>query len=389
MDLKPISQFLGLNNVSDPLNLGLSWLTTADNVIVTDAGKLKRRDGFAAPTGGVITGAYGTRDHKRMYYVDDGALKAMDGPTLATGFARDRMHWAEINRQVFYSNGTDYGVISPDNTLLPLSWPTPTEPTLAAVSGTLDPGLYQVCTTLLFDDGRETGPGPVSRIDIAEGQALQISDITQATGFVARVYIKPANSTVWGLSYEGYQSARVWDYSPDSLGPDLLTDDMDPIPAGATVIQFWRGRLYAAQYIPSSDMTALWFSQPLGFHLFNLASDFLAIDGRVLMLAPHDSALLIGTDKAIYAWNGEALATLADYGTVPGCAWDIDETKPGKPVYFWTERGVCRFPEFANLTEEQVSVAPGVQAGAAVMQTGGQRHFVVALHQGGEPFNNR
>ena len=37
------------------------------------------------------------------------------------------------------------------------------------------------------------------------------------------------------LAYEGYQTARRWDYSPNSLGLELATDDFDPIPDGATV----------------------------------------------------------------------------------------------------------------------------------------------------------
>lgn len=382
-----IDRFLGLNNVADPLNLGLSWLTQANNIDITDAGNIVRRAGFADGAGSPVTGAYGTKDHKRAYYVEAGSLTAMDGPVLASGLAPNFMHWAEINGQVYYSNGVDFGIINPDNSIIPLSWPEPTAPTLAAVSGSLAPGQYQVVFTFVLDDGRETGTGPASTIDIASGQALQISDIPQASGCISRVYIAPANSTVFGLAYEGFQTARLWDFPPSSLGHDLLTDDYSPIPAGATVIQFWRGQLYAAQHIGS--MTALWFSQPLGFHLFNLVSDFLAIDGKVHMLAAHDQGLVIGTDKAIHVWTGESMAMLADYGTVAGCAWDVDETKPGKPIYFWTQRGVCRFPEFANLTEEQVSVAPGVQAGAAVMHVGGQRHFVVSLQQGGEAFNPR
>lgn len=383
-----VARFLGLNNVDDPLNLGLEWLTTANNIVVTDAGRIKVRDGYAEPTGGVITGAYGTLDHRRAYFVDDGALKAIDGPTLATGLASARMHWAEVNDWVYYCNGIDTGIISADNTRLPLTWPVPTEPALAAVAGTLDQGQYQVVCTFLMDDGRETGAGPVAIIDLAEDQALQISSIPQASGCVARVYIKPANSTVFGLAYEGYQTARLWDYPPESLGVDMLTDDLDPIPAGADVIQIWRGRLYAAQYMSGDDMTALWFSQPLGHHLFNLQSDFLAITGRVLFMAPHDGGLVIGTDQAIHVWDGESLSTLAEFGTVPGCAWSVDDSRPGKPVYFWTTRGMCRFPEFANLTE-QVSVAPGLEVGAAVMHVGGQRRFVAALHSGGSAFNDR
>lgn len=388
-DLK-VTRFKGLNNMADPLDMGLSWLTTANNVNITDAGKIKRRDGYTLDTAGVIEGAYSTIDHDRLYYIDDGSLKARNGrTTLATMESTDPMHWAEVNQDVFFNNGTDSGIIKPDNTVLPLSWLVPGTPTLSAVTGDLAPGKYDVMCTYLLDDGRETGAGIAASIEIIEGQALQISRIPQATGMVARVYIAPANSTAYQLAYEGYDTARTWNYSPNSLGIDLMTDDFDPIPDGADVIQIWRGCLYAAQYFPGTGNTAIWRSQPLGFHLFDLATDFLAVDGRVLMLAPTDEALVIGTDKAIHAWSGEQINKLASYGVVPGWCWARDDEDEGKSVHIWSQRGVCKAMPFANLTSGHVSVAPGVQAGAAVIAQDGQRRFVVALHQGGAAFNRR
>jgi hypothetical protein len=382
-----VTRFRGLNNVADPMRLGLEWLTTANNINILDTGALERRDGYGLDTAGTMTGAYSTVDYQRLYLVDAGSLKTGDGATLDTISSSERMHWAEINGDVFFNNGTDTGIIKADNTVLPWSWPVPGTPTLAAVSGSLAPGKYDVICTYLMDDGRETGAGQATSIDIEEGQALQISNIPQAAGMTARVYIAPANSTVFQLAYEGYQTARLWDYSPNSLGIDLATDDFDPIPEGATLIQVWRGRVYAAQYFPASNMTAVWSSQPLGFHLFDLASDFLAIPGEVLMLAPTDEALLIGTGEEIHAYTGDSIKMLANYGVVPGWCWAIDDED--QKVYIWTQRGMCRAMPFTNLTSGHVSVAPGVQAGAAVIAQDGQRRFVVALHQGGQAFNQR
>lgn len=386
-----VAQFMGLNNQTDPLNLGLGWLTTANNINITDAGKINPRSGFDLDTAGVILGAYTTIDHQRMYYVDGGILKAYPGITLASITSEARMHWTEVNDQVFYNNGTDRGIIRGDNQVIPLSWPVPGAPALAAVSGSLAPGRYSVMCTYLLPDGRETGAGSSVSLDIEDGQALQISAIPQVDGLVTCTYLAPANSTVFQLAYEGYDTARVWNYSPNSLGLDLATDDFDPIPEGATVIQIWRGRLYAAQYIPSSDMTAVWISQPLGFHLFDLATDFLAITGQVHMLAPTDEALVIGTDQAIHAYDGEGIKKLATYGVVPGWCWARDDDERGESmgVYIWTQRGVAKAMPFVNLTSDHLSVAPGVQAGAAVIAQGGQRRFVACLHAGGEAFNAR
>lgn len=386
-----VAQFMGINNKSDPLNLGLGWLTLANNIDITDAGKITPRLGYALDIAGEILGAYSTIDHQRLYYVDGSSLKAYGGIVLGGVTSQARIHWAEVNNQVFYNNGIDRGVITHDNQVIPLDWPVPATPALAAVSGSLAPGRYSVMCTYLFADGRETGAGQSASIDIEQGQALQISSIPQAPGMVTRTYIAPANSTVFQLAYEGYDTARVWNYSPNSLGLDLATDDFDPIPEGATVIQIWRGRLYAAQYIPSSDMTAVWISQPLGFHLFDLATDFLAIPGQVHMIAPTKQALVFGTDVAIHAYNGENLEELATYGVVPGWCWarDDDENGESMGVYIWTQRGLCKAMPFVNLTSGHVSVAPGIQAGAAVIAQGGQKRFVAVLHQGGTAFNSR
>ena len=159
---------------------------------------------------------------------------------------------------------------------------------------------------------------------------------------------------------------------------------LDPLPLGTDVIQFWKGRAYAAQYMPSEDQTVIWFSLPLGFHLFSLDSDYIVVPGHVRMLAPHDDALIIGTDAKVFAYDGVKLGELADYGVVPGQHWALDD----KRVIFWTLRGACEALPFKNLTERQVSVAPGAQAGGTIVRSGGQKRYVVALHQGGAAFNS-
>lgn len=372
-----ITSFLGLNNVTDSLRAGFGYLSVADNVVVTDTGALEKRSGYSKVSTGDFSAAYSTLDFQRAYVVADGALKTLDGAVLKTGIAQAAMHWAEINNHVYFNNGTDSGVILPDNSVLDWAWTVPATPTVAAVTGSLPAGLYQVRCTTTLADGRETGPSDSAEIVLGEGQALQITGLTAGT----RVYIAPADSTVF--QYAGtYTGSFVWNSSPDDLGRDLLNVLLDPLPQGTDVIQFWRGRAYAAQYMPEHNQTVVWFSEPMGFHLFNLNSGFFMVPGKVTMLAPHDTALVVGTDKRIHAYTGESLKQVADYGVVPGQHWAED----GDRLIFWTTRGVCTFP-FSNLTERSVSVAPGVQAGGTIVRSGGQKRFVVALHQGGAAFN--
>jgi hypothetical protein len=103
------------------------------------------------------------------------------------------------------------------------------------------------------------------------------------------------------------------------------------------------------------------------------------------MLAPHDSALLIGTESRVYAYDGTKLDQVADYGVVPGQHWGRDDER----ILFWSTRGLCAALPFTNLTEKQVSVAPGVRAGGCVIRSSGQKRFLACLQQGKEAFNAR
>lgn len=389
MDIKA---FRGLNNVSDPLRAGLQWLSVADNVDITSTGAMKKREGYSLAMAGSITAAFATKDQLRAYIVDGGTLKTFDGGAgvaLRSGISSAPMHWAEINGEVFFNNGTERGIIRGDNTLLDWAWPVPAAPQLAPITGNLDPGLYRVRCAFVLPDGRLTGGGPISEIDLAAGQALSISAIPQAAGCQTEVYICAANTTEFLLAARTTATALNWLLSADALGESLDADDLSPLPVGATEICFWRGRAYAAQYLPESEQTVVWASQPLAFHLFNLAEDFILVPGRVVMLEPTKDGLVIGTaignGDRVHAYTGDTLVELAPYGVVPGWPADLDEDT-GKAM-FWTARGLCSALPFANHTEQHVSVAPGVRAGARIVRTGGEKRFLVSLHAGGAPFN--
>lgn len=374
--MEAITSFRGLNNVSDAMRLGMASLVTANNINITDTGAISKREGYALSRAGSFTSAYSTSDFSRMYLVSGNSIKTFDGTVIDSILdAGAQMHWCEINDQVFFNNGIDSGIINRDNSVMDWRWTVPNAPTLAAVTGTLPAGTYQVLVTQTLDDGRETGASDTAIIEIAEGQALQIT----ANG---NVYIAPANSTVFQLAGT-YAGAFVWNSSPDYLGRDFLNDLLDPLPLGVDVIQAWQGRIYATQYMPTEGQTAIWFSEPLGFHLWNLISNFIIVPGRVHMLAPHGSALLIGTGERVYAYDGQKIVQVADYGVVPGQHWALD----GERILFWSTRGLCAFAPFQNITEKQVSVAPGVRAGGCLVRQGGQVRYLSVLQSGGNAFN--
>lgn len=379
MDLTPVTRFRGLNNVSDPLRLGMQWLVRADNVNITDSGSITKREGYQLSRPGVFKSAFSTDDFTRAYFATDTNIQTFEGVVIHPLISQAPMFWTEVNDQVFFNNGIDSGIILGDNSVLPWRWSAPAAPRVSAVTGSLAAGTYQVRCTLTMADGRETGASDALEITLAKGQALQISGLEVG----CNVYLAPADSDVFQLVGVARSTAITWSSSPDTLGRDLVNEFLDPLPAGADVIQVWRGRVYAAQYMPSEDQTALWVSEPLGFHLFDLSSGLVMVPGRVVMLAPHDSALIIGTESRVYSYDGQAIKQLAQYGVLPGQHWSSD----GDRVLFWSARGLCAALPFTNLTEERVSVAPGVRAGGCVVETGGQKRYLSVIQQGGSPFN--
>ncbi|MBF5006846.1 hypothetical protein [Diaphorobacter caeni] len=383
-----IREFKGLNNVTDPVRLGLPWLTVADNVDITESGAVRRREGFALGMACAPTGIYSTRDEERCYFVEAGALRelqpGMSAVTLATGLARET-HWTEFNDQTFFVSGDAAGIVRADGVVLPWRIDPPAEPALSAITGgTLPAGRYRVACTVVLPDGRESAASSAAEIELEAGHSLRVSGIEQRTGAVTRVYISPANSTVFQLASAAGAQLN-WNSGPEALGQELQTDGLDALPRGVGPIAEWSGSIYAAMYLPEQDQSVVWRSEALAPHLWNLSANFFMVPGRVHALAPHDTALIVGTDRAIHAYTPEAFPVLADYGTVAGMPWALD----GKRLLIWTKRGLCQFPEFTNLTERRVSVAPGTHAGAAVIEAGGQVRFVASLHAGGSPFNKR
>ena len=384
------SRFKGLNNVSDPLRLGLNWLQRADDVLVTDGEALVRRDGYQRTVAATPHGVYATLDFTRLYLVNGGALQRVNPDmslrTLRTGLAAQDMHWSEVNKNVFFTNGTDSGIILGDDSVIAWAWDFPSPPVLSAGSGSLRAGSYRVVCSFLMPDGRETGTSYQSAIALGDSSGLLISAIPQVAGMLTQVYIAPADSTVFGLAFQTANTAERWSGGPDSLGVEATTQMVNSLPRNAVYPTMWRGRMHVAQYMPSEDTSVVWFSEPLGFHLFDLDESFFMVPGRVAMLAPTQTGLVVGTDSKLYAYDGETITSLAEYGAVPGCSWAFDDDAS---VLFWSKRGLCRALPFENLTADQVSVAPGVAAGAAIVRRNGQKHFVVALRKGDTAFNHR
>lgn len=395
-DKKVLSAFLGLNNKLDPMRgrpatqgVGAkTWqlLQQADNVNLSDSGSAARRDGyenFVAATN--ITGSFTTFDFRRMFIVDNGTLKQVnqDGTTvdLADGLS-GTCYWTEVNDSVYLSC-SEKVEIKNDGGVRAWGVPVPQSGSLVEVDGRLDPGVYQVCFTHTDEDGREGGATPSLAISITLG-GIQV-DVPTLGGYYTNIYLATKGTPFYKAGTVPYTTTRfVCNSLPQ--GRELTNAFLDEPPAQAGHVAYFKGRLYAAQYVPESDATVIWYSEALGFHLFNLNDSFFMVPGKVVQMAGSDSALMLSTDRRTFLYNQDGLDAVAEYGAIDGQHADIG---PDGKLYWWSSRGLCRAAPFENLTESNVSVDPGVRAAGGVIQQHGYTRYVTVLKRGGAAFNKR
>ncbi len=164
-----------------------------------------------------------------------------------------------------------------------------------------------------------------------------------------------------------------------------LSDPISYPPPVGDVICARRSQLMVGVWEPERDRSILYFSRPDFPHEFRLYKDFMMVAGQVTLLAATSKGIVVGTDRAIYVDAVDApIERVADYGVPVGASVYDDRDF----VVFWTQRGLCKYPPFENLTDERlvVQIREAVCAGllpyqgstyAVVSQSGpvGSRHL--------------
>lgn len=399
MKTKPLAKFLGINNRLDPMigstsedgkPLTWEWQTQADNVNLTDQGRYVRRDGYRPFLSlQQLTSAFSTFDFQRLYAVSAGELLQCnaDGTTevLANGLT-GKVWWAEVNDIVYVSGSRKLEILT-DGTVREWGVPTPGEPLVTAADGRLAAGGYQVCLTYTDEFGREGGASQAVEVAVTAG-GITISGIPAQPGFYTNVYVA-ARGTVFNLAAVLPSSVTAFTVVDVPPGRELVTSFLGEPPAAIRQVCYFRGRIYGAEHLPDANMTAVWFSQPLGYHLFGGDDSYLAVPGEVVQMGATidgDTVMVICTRDEIFTWDGERLQRVAAYGALPGSHMSLG---PDKRLYFWTARGLCRVAPFENLTDGHLSVPPGQAAGGAVIHQHGYVRYVATLQRGGSAFNKR
>jgi hypothetical protein len=383
-----VKAYRGLNNTSDPLELGHEWLIKAQNVDINSAGRVVTREGYSSVETGTFSSIYSTQDFSRMFVVKDFALMERMGDgsyrLLMDDIDDSRMYWAELNGDVYFNNGVDSGIIKKDGSVIELMIQTPQAPNLSIGSGILPAGQYRVCCTFVSSDGREGGSGDIASVTVQAGGSLVISGIPQIYGCRTNVYISPADSDIFFLAFDTVKTTEVWSLGPEFLGQEMQVFALNSMPYNCGYISFWKGSLWAMKYVPEDDITVICKSKPFAFHLFDLLNDIYVFKGFPKYMNSNSKGIVFGVEDKIYGFDGESVVELAQFGIVEGQDPVADDDEL---MIFWTVRGLCSCFPFVKMTNH-VSVAPGVSAAGCIIQKNGGKRFISCLKKGGESFNS-
>ena len=388
----PMTGLAGLRNRARPERLEPGSLVFADNVDCDDSQTLERRDGYALALGlDECTSAYATRDGERLFLVEAGTLVSLDSTltrtVLATGLVDSVLLWAEAAPYVYYAGAQDAGMIVGGVEHRPLRVPAPQAPALQVTAGDLPAGQYQAtCVWRDWVTGMESAAPVPAVMEVMEGQGLSITAPTWP-GMETLIYVSEPNGDRLFLLCN---SASVI-----VSGTDLLTlahplhDEqiaMNPLPENVSALAWHEGRLWAATQDAGSPVSAVWFSQPFWPSMFDLAADYILVDGTVVGMASSPAGLLIATQKALWLYTPEdTLQQLTHYGAVPG--YPITQDRNGLH-YIWTAKGLLSFPPLTPLTEGKVFVRPGTVCSTAMVERRGRQQVVVLTDGGGSAFNS-
>lgn len=391
-------EFVGVVNARSRKDVGWGGLVNCTNLFVTDSKKVQRVPGYEEVLAGSVYGVWGGASG--MYVAKDDGILFSSGNSVAslqevvTGLTGRSFVWDEVNTEVFYVNGVDAGMLrGPQH--LPLRVVTPsiisvelvavgTGPTTANhIGDRYDAATWRFVATYTDQFGRESAPSPV--VSVIASPLARIFRITVPPAYeFTNIYTTNADGTDFRRVITTRDSAVS--ITPAQRHEVLTTLGSYAMPAGIDNILWYDGRLYGAHYMSTADQTTLWCSDPFAYHLWRPAGEGIQLPGRVALLQRATKGIVIGTTKWVFHYDGEKLETLAEYGVVPGQAGDA--TAEGE-VYFWTTRGFCKAMPFENITEKQLSVAPGTVAYSKMLYLNGMMQFVTLTDGGGQAFNQR
>lgn len=384
-------ELAGLRTADDPFEVGFDGLVIADNVDLRRAKKVSRRPGFADTgyiAGGTIHSAYAD---KRIFLFQEGTelkqfISATDTPTLRTGLtAGGRLSAYRIAGRVYWSNGTETGVIEVNGNERQTGVPVPARDVGAAFGGNLGAGRYQYVFTQVAADGRESGTPQPILVELPENSGLSF---TFGAGLARRFYITEENGQELYLAAEILAGETSFDYRNRQPRTSITCDRLLMNPPDPWVAIDW----FRATLITAIKDCIAWTS-PFDYELWDRAKGYMLFGETVEVIAALRDGFYVGTSDEIWWLTGSSMDELdmtkvADYGSIRGTKVHIngavvDEGEETQPIPVWsTQRGiVVGLPggSLRNIHENKVDFPGGLTGTALYRNAGRQNHYITRV----------
>lgn len=300
MSLLKFENFTGINNQAEASDLKPSDLSVAKNVDVTNAGRLKRRQGFAVQdpcchfnlfeADGFVLAT--NAEHALVALWQDG-LRIEVHPSMGPG----RIWYVQLpDGRVAFSNGLQCG-LTDGRTCCEWGARKPEAVGVGVVTqGHLAKGKYRWAVTHVRRvDGLESGALTSEAMQLEHG-GLALMGLPEREGFDTQVYLTQADGEQFylvGKAIDG--QLRISSHEGLSA---LRTLDLDAPPAGV-LLATWNGRALVA--VGSMLLASL----PTMPEQFDLTQDFRQFEAEITLVQPVGEGIFVGTSKALHFLSGE------------------------------------------------------------------------------------
>lgn len=393
----------GLNNVDDAQSRRFqpphpkemrpepAQLRAAVNVDLDRDGWLRRRVGrtkLATLTDGHSLHAVGNR----LLLVDNGDLVAYDPTaqvrtTLQAGIGHGPLSCETVAGVTWWTNGERCGRIE-------LGVPRPWGLTLpvvagATASGSLRPARYLFAVTVETADGIESGARQPQALTLTSpgAIALSVANLDPAATHLNLYCSEPDGQTLFFVGRVPAAATAIIDRTGVSTDP-LTTFNHYPPPPGRFV------RAHAGRLLVAAGRELYW-SQPLAYHHFAIATDVQLFDTPVRLLEPVDGGFYVATDSATWwvagddpeSWRPMELdsAPVASGAALRLPGYKVPGLEDPRPVVVWaTANGfVAGLPggQIRPLTDGRVAMDAHAQASLAYREEDGIRQILLSLRQ--------
>lgn len=404
-DTKPVElqAFGGIDNLNPVDALRRGAVREAVNVDLNAAGQPQLRGGYRE----AVPGTYGHSIFGASFGlvgVLDNALVVSSGTaattqTVRAGMAPRELSYAELNGDVYWMNGVEFGRIRGHDYADTPGWLDNPGTPLASVTanGGLAPGDYQVALTFVDADGRESGSDLANYLTVPAGAGIRLDAIAYHPAAVkVRLWVSDPNGDVLRHVRDLPAGLTYLTIGGGARGKVLETQFRVPLPPGQ-IIRSHNARLWVAAG------NTLHFGEAFRYglcHPDNAFRFFAPID----LMEPVGQAETSGIFVACGGGGDDAggrtfWLTFADdktsrrvvcypHGAVPGSSGSA----PGKlfgldttgDVAFWVSwNGVfcVGLPtgQVLPLTEGQLAIPVGTRGAPLVREAKGLRQILMAM----------